>query len=101
MRNQIQQLQIQGSIRIVGLGLLAIVFALLAVVNAGAARQGQETKDQQNLAIKKSTKAARPLSGSEISESRELLDQLGYWVELDAKGKDSSLSHALLAFQKI
>jgi lipoprotein-anchoring transpeptidase ErfK/SrfK len=101
MRNQIQRLQIQGSIRIVGLGLLAMVFAMLAVVNAGAARQGQETKDQQSLAIKKSPKPARPLSGSEISESRELLDQLGYWVESDAKGENPSLNHALIAFQKI
>jgi len=41
------------------------------------------------------------LSASEISEARELLDQLGYWVVLDAKGNDASLRHALIAFQKI
>lgn len=111
MGNHIQQLQIQGSIRIAWLGLLAVAFALLLVVNAGAARSnqqtGQETKDQQSSPVKKSNQPAQPaqpvrtLSGSEISEARELLDQLGYWVNADAKGKDSSLRHALLAFQKI
>jgi peptidoglycan hydrolase-like protein with peptidoglycan-binding domain len=111
MRNHIQQLQIQGSIRIAGLGLLAVAFALLLVVNAGAARSkqqtGRETKDRQSSPIKKSNQPAQPvrnLSGSAISEARELLDQLGYWVNAkgkDAKGKDSSLRHALTAFQKI
>jgi hypothetical protein len=107
MRNQIQQLQIQGSIRVAGQGLLAVAFALLFIVNAGAARSnrqtGQEAKDRQIAAVKKSSRSAL-LSASEISEARGLLEQLGYWVkakEADAKGKDSSLRHALIAFQKI
>ncbi|MBO0726399.1 MAG: murein L,D-transpeptidase [Blastocatellia bacterium] len=49
----------------------------------------------------KSIRQARTLSGSEISEARELLDQLGYWVNLDVTGNDVSLRHALIAFQKI
>jgi L,D-transpeptidase catalytic domain len=104
MRNQIQQLQIQGSIRIAGLGLLAVAFALALIVNAGAARPnqqaGQETKDQQSSPAKKSNRPA-PLSASEISEAKDLLDRLGYWIDASAKGKVASLRHALIAFQKI
>jgi peptidoglycan hydrolase-like protein with peptidoglycan-binding domain len=51
--------------------------------------------------VKKPKQTARTLSASEISEARELLDQLGYWVDLDAKRNDASLRHALIAFQKI
>ncbi|HET7006104.1 MAG TPA: L,D-transpeptidase family protein [Candidatus Binatia bacterium] len=41
------------------------------------------------------------MSDQEISEARELLDQLGYWVNSEARGNDVSLRHALIAFQKI
>jgi hypothetical protein len=95
MRNQIQQSQVQGLIRIAGRGLLAMAFALSVVVNADA------MQDQQTAPVKKTKQPAQTLSDSEISEARELLDQLGYWVSLDAKGNDVSLRHALIAFQKI
>ena len=104
MRNQIRQLQIQDLVRIAGHGLLAVAFSLSVVVNAGAVQDpqlSQQPKNQQTSPVKKSKQSARTLSASEISEVRELLDQLGYWVDLDAKGNDASLRHALIAFQKI
>jgi lipoprotein-anchoring transpeptidase ErfK/SrfK len=101
MGNQIQQLQIQDSIRTTGRNLLAVAFALLVVVSAGVAQSGQQSKDQQSQPVKKSKRSARALSGEEISEARALLNQLGYWVNPGVKGKDDSLRHALIAFQKI
>lgn len=41
------------------------------------------------------------MSEAEIQEARELLGSLGYWVTHDLKGVDTSLRHALIAFQKI
>jgi hypothetical protein len=38
---------------------------------------------------------------AEIQEARELLGELGYWVDPEAKKADVSLYHALVAFQKI
>ena len=81
-----------------------MAFSLSVVVNAGAMQDpqlSQQPKNQQTSPVKKSKQPARTLSDSEISEARELLDQLGYWVNLDAKGNDVSLRHALIAFQKI
>jgi L,D-transpeptidase-like protein len=101
MRNQIQQSPFHDLIRIAGRGLLAVAFALLVVVDTGAAQTGQQSKDRQSSPVKKSKQPARTLSDSEISEARELLDQLGYWVNLDVTGNDVSLRHALIAFQKI
>ncbi|HEY7181379.1 MAG TPA: L,D-transpeptidase family protein [Blastocatellia bacterium] len=106
MGNQIQQSQIRGSIRIAGRGLLAAAFALLVVANAGVAQPGRQSpdrqsEDQQSSPAPKSKRQARTLSGREISEARELLNQLGYWVTLGAKGNDASLRQALIAFQKI
>src|SRR5262245_46945619 len=106
MGNQIQQLQIRGSIRIARQCLLAAAFALLVVVNAGVAQPGgrspdRQSKDQQSSPAPKSRRRARTLSGQEISEARELLNQLGYWVSPGAKANDVSLRHALIAFQKI
>ncbi len=101
MRNQIQQSPFRSLSRIAGRGLLALAFALSVVANADATRPGQQSKDQQNPPVKKSKQPARTLSGSEISEARELLDQLGYWVNPEATGSDVSLRHALIAFQKI
>lgn len=106
MGNQIQQLQIQVSIRTAGRNLLAVAFALLVVAGAGVAQSGQQSsgeqsKDQQSQPVKKSKRSARALSGEEVSEARALLNKLGYWVNPDVKRKDDSLRHALIAFQKI
>jgi lipoprotein-anchoring transpeptidase ErfK/SrfK len=101
MSNQIRELQFQGLIRNTAQGLLALTFALSVIVNAGAARHGQQSKDQQGPPVKKSKQPAQTLSASEISEARKLLDQLGYWVNSRAKRNDASLRHALIAFQKI
>ena len=92
MRNQIQQLTLLSLMRIVGRYLLTLAFALSIIVNAGAAQ------DRQTSPAKKTKQPAQTLSGSEISEARELLDQLGYWVNLEATG---NVRHALIAFQKI
>jgi len=101
MSYQIRQLQFRGLIRTTCRGLLALTFALSVIVNAGAARPGQQSKDQQSPTVKKSKQPAQTLSASEISEARNLLDKLGYWVNPDAKRNDASLRHALIAFQKI
>jgi lipoprotein-anchoring transpeptidase ErfK/SrfK len=101
MRNQIQQSPFHSLIRIAVRGFLAVAFAVSFIVYAGAARHGRQSSDQQSSPAKKLKQPARTLSASEISEARELLDQLGYWVDLDAKGNDASLRHALIAFQKI
>jgi hypothetical protein len=78
-----------------------LAFTLSVVVNAGAARPCQQLNDRQSSPVKNSKQQSQTLSDSDISEARELLDQLGYWVELDAKGYDVSLRHALIAFQKV
>jgi N-acetylmuramoyl-L-alanine amidase len=95
MRNQFQQLQFQGLIRIAERGLLTLAFALSVIVNVGA------VQDRQTSPVKKTNQQAQTLSDSENSEARELLDRLGYWVNLEARGNDVSLRHALIAFQKI
>src|SRR5262245_53378225 len=104
MRNQIQQSRIKGMTRIAGRGLLAATFALSVVVNAGVAQNpqpAQQSKNRQNPPFNKTKRPARKVSEQEISEARELLDQLGYWVNVDVTGNDVSLRHALIAFQKI
>jgi hypothetical protein len=101
MGNQIQESQILGLTRIAALGLLAVALALLVFVSAGVAQSDIQSNVRPSPPVKKSKGSARTLSGSEISEARALLDQLGYWVNLDGKRKDDSLRHALIAFQKI
>jgi lipoprotein-anchoring transpeptidase ErfK/SrfK len=104
MRDQIQQLAPQGLLRIAWRRLLTLAFALSVIVNAGAApnpQPVQQTQNQQTSPVEKKKRPARRLTGREILEARELLDQLGYWVNPDAKGRDVSLRHALIAFQKI
>jgi lipoprotein-anchoring transpeptidase ErfK/SrfK len=81
--------------------MLALAFPLLVVVNAEAAQTGQQSKNQQSSPVNKTKQTAHALSEQEILEARELLNQLGYWVNLEAKGNDVSLRHALIAFQKI
>jgi hypothetical protein len=95
MRNHIRQLQVKGLIRTAVRGLLAAPLALSIIVNAGA------VQDRQTISVKKTKQQARTLSEQEILEARDLLGQLGYWVDLDVTGKDVSLRHALIAFQKI
>jgi cell wall hydrolase len=80
---------------------LAVAFALSFLVYAGAARHGRQSNDKQSQPVRKSRRSAQTLSATEISEARELLNQLGYWVDPDAKRNDASLRHALIAFQKI
>ncbi|MGH9849161.1 MAG: L,D-transpeptidase family protein [Blastocatellia bacterium] len=41
------------------------------------------------------------MTDDEIQESRRRLSELGYWLDEQAKGRDASLRHALIAFQKI
>jgi lipoprotein-anchoring transpeptidase ErfK/SrfK len=101
MRNQLQQSPLQNLIRIAWRVLLAVAFALSVIMNAGAAQPGQQQKDQQSSPVKKPNQQAQTLFDSETSEARKLLDQLGYWVNLEATGNDVSLRHALIAFQKI
>jgi len=104
MRNQIQQSQIKGMTRIAGRGLLAATFALSVIVNAGAMQNpqpAQQSKNQQAPPFNKTKRPARTVSEQEILEARELLDRLGYWVNVDLTGNDVSLRHALIAFQKI
>jgi cell wall hydrolase len=62
------------------------------------------TRQSQNpkaTPIKKRGPVTEDLSDAEISEARRLLDQLGYWVSLEATGNDVSLHHAITAFQKV
>jgi len=62
---------------------LAATFALSVVVNAGVAQNpqpAQQSKNQQNPLFNKTKRPARTVSEQEILEARELLDQLGYWV---------------------
>jgi len=104
MRNQIQQSRIKGMTRIAGRGLLAATFALSVVVNAGVVQNPQPARQSINQQIppfNKTKRPARTVSEQEILEARELLDQLGYWVNEDVTGNDVSLRHALIAFQKI
>jgi lipoprotein-anchoring transpeptidase ErfK/SrfK len=104
MRNQIQQSPFHSLIRIAGRSLLALAFSLSVVVNAGAVQDqqpGQQSKNQQSSPVKKTKQPVRTLSDQETLEARELLDQLGYWVNLEASGNDVSLRHSLIAFQKI
>jgi lipoprotein-anchoring transpeptidase ErfK/SrfK len=95
MRIQIRQLTPRSLARIAGRRLLIVAFALLAIVNVCAAR------NQQNSPVKKTKQWAQASSEQKILEAREHLDRLGYWVNLDAKGNDVTLRHALIAFQKI
>ncbi len=104
MEDQLQQLPVKGLIRIAGQSLVSLAFALSVVLNAGAVQNpqpGQLPQNQQTSPVKKAKQTARTLSECEIWEARELLDHLGYWVDLEVIGNDASLRHALIAFQKI
>jgi cell wall hydrolase len=60
----------------------------------------QQSQNPKTTPTKKGP-VAEDLSDAEISDARRLLDQLGYWVSLEATGNDTSLHHAITAFQKI
>lgn len=60
----------------------------------------QQSQNPKTTPTKKGP-VAEDLSDAEISEARRLLDQLGYWVSLEATGNDVSLHHAITALQKI
>jgi hypothetical protein len=64
---------------------------------------GQVTQTEQPKQAPKAGQSLKPPAPSqeEITEARELLGALGYWVNFDVKGTDASLRHALIAFQKI
>ena len=90
--------------RIAGPGLLAVAFSLSVVSHAGAVQNpqpGRQSENQQSSSVKKTKRPARTLSEQGILETRILLDQLGYWVNVDVTGNDVSLRHALIASQKI
>jgi lipoprotein-anchoring transpeptidase ErfK/SrfK len=96
--------KLQSLIRIAGRRLLAPALASLVVANSGAAQDpqpGQQSRNQQSSQVQKTKRPVRTLSNQEDLETRGLLDQLGYWVNLEATGNDVSLRHALIAFQKI
>src|SRR5262245_9161180 len=99
MRNQIPQPQVQELIRIAGRYLLTPAFALLVIMNVGM--NVGAAQNQQRSPARKMKQAARTLSDRDILEARALLDQLGYWVNLEGPRNDVSLRHALIAFQKI
>jgi hypothetical protein len=61
----------------------------------------QQSQNPKNTPIKKRGPVTEDLSDADISEVRRLLDQLGYWVSLEATGNDVSLPHAITAFQKV
>jgi lipoprotein-anchoring transpeptidase ErfK/SrfK len=96
--------KLQSLIRIAARRLLAPALASLVVANSGAAQDpqpGQQSRNQQSPQAEKTKRPVRTLSDQEVLEARELLDQLGYWVNLEATGNDVSLRHSLIAFQKI
>jgi N-acetylmuramoyl-L-alanine amidase len=61
----------------------------------------QQSQNPKTAPTKKRGPVAEDLSDAEISEARRLLDQLGYWISLEATGNDISLHHAITALQKI
>jgi cell wall hydrolase len=61
----------------------------------------QRSQNPQTTPLKKRGPVARDLSDAEIREARKLLDQLGYWISLEATGNDASLHYAITALQKI
>lgn len=74
----------------------ASFFALSFSPDFVLAQANSQSKPKPRVTAKKP-----PLTETEITEARELLGQLSYWIDLEAKGLDASLRHALIAFQKI
>jgi lipoprotein-anchoring transpeptidase ErfK/SrfK len=74
----------------------AVFFALLCSSHPALAQSTNQAKPAPKATAKKPK-----LTAAEITEARETLGQLSYWVELEVEGLDASLHHALIAFQKI
>jgi hypothetical protein len=68
-----------------------LVLSLLGVVYG-------QTKTKPSIA--KQSPLPKP-SAAQITEARQLLSSLGYWVNSSGETVDVSLRHALIAFQKI
>lgn len=58
-------------------------------------------KKSKRTVKRKNTRSRESITLSDIQTARERLAELGYWVKTDVRGKDDSLYHALVAFQKI
>jgi hypothetical protein len=74
------------------LAITLINFALIA---------GEPKKNKHWLESQKPKAEQSSLGREEISEARQLLASLGYWIDPDVSGRDAQLRHALIAFQKI
>ncbi len=79
--------------------LTALLF-IVVVTSANASHQQTAPTKAQKQQEEPKRKAA-PLTDDEIEEARRRLSELGYWLDTQAKGRDASLRHALIAFQKI
>jgi lipoprotein-anchoring transpeptidase ErfK/SrfK len=79
--------------------LTALLFVAVVTAANTTRQQTTLTKAQKQQAEPK--RRAAPLTVDEIEEARALLSKLGYWLDEQAKGRDASLRHALIAFQKI
>ena len=73
-----------------------LFFALLCSPNFASSQTTSQPKPTPKVTTQKAQ-----ITEAEVAEAREQLGQLGYWIDLDAKGADASLRHALIAFQKI
>ncbi len=79
--------------------LIALLFIVVATGANAAHQQTDPTKAQKQQ--EKLRRKSAPLTDDEIEEARRRLSELGYWLDTQAKGRDASLRHALIAFQKI
>lgn len=53
------------------------------------------------LAQPQKRKAPAVPSAGQVSEARQRLAELGYWVKAESQAQEASLRHALIAFQKV
>lgn len=72
----------------------------VTIINASA-RHNAATTIPQPMTSQSPLPAQAVISEKGISEARQHLAKLGYWVKEDVIGLDESLRHALIAFQKI
>lgn len=78
----------------------AFFFAILASSDSVFSQSANQPASQK-APVKKAPAKKAQITEAQIVEARELLGQLGYWVDLEIKGLDASLYHALIAFQKV
>lgn len=55
----------------------------------------------QTPAKPKPSPAKPQITETDIAEAKQVLSALGYWLDVEVQGRDASLRHALIAFQKI